>query len=221
MKRTVLFVFSAILLAWQPLSAETDTRYSPVAMNLSAEGWVTAEKALVTVTVNATLDNKQLANINQNVLNKLAKMAPGSKWHITQFNRYQDPSGLERVSIVAQTRLPASQLSALRPNAKRMSVAGEKYQISDIQFTPTLAEIEKVKQTLRQKIYERAQQEIQRLNKVYPARKFKLDSINFTQLSVPAPQQRMMLKAAAAPSLTVSNKQVENAHVVIAAIFNE
>ena len=95
--------------------------------------------------------------------------------------------------------------------------------ISNIQFQPTLAEIEKVRLTLRDELYQKINDEMARLNKVYPQQGYSVHRIDFRGLmsSNPEPQQmnraKVMMAQAETPSLVVSNKLQVSADVIIAA----
>ena len=124
-----------------------------VALQLSAEKWATTKTARVIVNVNAVLKSEALDSFRTQLLKNLAKLADDGAWHITQFYRFQDQSGLERLQVTAEARLPDSALSNLRDGAKTISKPGEQYTISDIQFTPSLEEVEQVKKDVRAQIY--------------------------------------------------------------------
>ena len=216
---------SAYAIVQQPSGKKWSNRapLDKVSMQLSAEQWASTDTALVTVTVDASLGSSDLATIHDQVTQNLTKLSPNVQWHVTQFDRSQGQSGLEQVTIKAQARIPDTNLANIRTQAKAISKPGEKYDISDIAYVPSLAEIEKVKQGLREKIYNSAKAELARLNQVYPQQNFKLYRIRFMYGATPqSPQPRTMVMAvskmdASAASLPVSNKVIMTAKVVFAA----
>lgn len=198
-----------------------------ISLQLSAEQWATSNTAKVMVGINATLNNDQLGTIQSQIMNNLQKIANNVDWHITEFSRSKNQSGLEQLYVQAEARIPESGLVNLRKNATTVSKPGATYSIAAIDFSPSSVEIENVKASLRQEIYNEAQAELQRLNKIYPDEKFHLHTINFINPEpVPMPQMRTMLiaetngNAASAPAaMVVSNKIKLTANVVLASNY--
>lgn len=192
-----------------------------VNFQLSAERWATTDSAKVIVSVNATLDEAALSTAHQTIMGNLKKISPKAAWHITRFNRSKGQSGLEQLQVLAEARLPETELATLRSKAKSISKPGITFRVADIQFTPSQPEMEKTRSTLRAEIYQDANAEIGRLNKAFPQQCYFLNSIKFRG-DAPKPQPRfgmaMMAKGAApsAPPLSVSDKLRVNAEVVLA-----
>lgn len=191
----------------------------------SVEQWVTTKTAEVVVNVNATLNEDQLAQAHVDILNKLNKLA-AADWHVTQFNRSPNESGLEQLLVQAQTRLPETALSDLREKAKKLSKPGETFTIQSITFVPTLAEIEAVRSQLRSQVYTQVQGELTQLNKMYPNQKYVVHQINFNENDVgPQPMARaQVMMAVAAESkdnalpVTVANKIIMMANVDLVSV---
>lgn len=139
-----------------------------IAFNQSAEGWVIAEKALVTLGIDANLDEKALDDLEGKVLSMLKTLSENSKWRLTQHDRSQDQSGLERVHIEAEARLPESALIHVQKNVKKISKPGFNVNVLKIEYRPSNTEIEKVTAQLREDIYRQIKAEIERLNQIYP-----------------------------------------------------
>jgi hypothetical protein len=190
----------------------------------TAEQWVTTQTAEVIVDVNATLNEEQLADAHTDILSKLDELAK-SDWHITQFNRNPNESGLEQLLVEAQTRLPETALSDLREKAKKLSKPGETITIQNIAFEPTTAEIEAVRAQLRTQIYTQVQNELAQLNKMYPNQHYAIHQLSFNG-NGPTPQP-MLQKAVMAMAerssdnampVTVQNKLMMTANVDLAAV---
>ncbi len=198
-----------------------------VQYQLTAEKWATTDTAKVIVSIDSTLNQVALANINQIIMSNLKKIVQKADWHITSFNRSKTQSGLETMRVIAEARIPEKQLSGLRNKAKDVTRPGSTYRIADIQFTPSPADIQNTRAALRQEIYQQVKTELTKLNAVYPGEKFQVNSINFTRMPMPRPMMKnrtMMLaaespSAVAAPQMSVSAKVVQNATVVFAAPF--
>lgn len=214
------------LFIMQPVLA--DTSFEPllnqVTLQLNAEQWVTTKTALVTVGVNASVADGGVEKIQADVLAKLNQISNKSEWHLTSFNRSQDQSGLERLQITAETRLPSAELSGLRAKAKAISKPGETFSLDNIEFTPSADELRDANINLRNDIYQQAKIELANLAKYYPDQKFYLHNVNFLGLvAYPQPQNAMLMKVAASPAksnLSVGDKLQLSATVVLAAAPN-
>lgn len=193
-----------------------------VSFEVSAEQWVTTKTAKVVVAVNAAVNEQQLVNAYGNISQKLQKLMGDSQWHITAFDRTTDKTGLEQLSITAETRLSEANLSTLKEKLKAASKAGETYTIASIDYTPTLAEREAVESALRTQIYNQIKNELVQLNAAYPNQKYSVHSINFMQETAPVPPGPLMLAATANvvnrqanPPAAVSNSLQLRARVVL------
>lgn len=196
-----------------------------VSVHLQAEEWATTTSALVTVNVNAVMQQSDLGQSQKTVMSKLRMISDQATWHITSFSRHKDSSGLERVDIQAEARLPDTELPKLRDRAERVSKAGEKFRVINIQFKPALKDFERTRQNLREKLYSEAREELTRLNKVYGEQKFFLHNISFDGAAPPQPvpfQMKAMMRSADAgmreqvAPLTVGDKVIMNAVVTFA-----
>ena len=193
-----------------------------VTMTLTAKKWVTTESAKVEVGVNATLSNTDLVKARNDILTNLTKIAPG-KWHITQFNRSQDSSGLEKLYVAAQARVSQKLLTNVNVNAKSVSKPGATYRIQNIDFKPSLVEVQKVKEQVRQMLYQQISDELAKLNKQYPAQKYSIHRVSFNLGSAPVVprayktrQMNMAVMAQEAPAISVSNEVQLTAMVTVA-----
>ena len=116
-----LTVFLFCLISTALASAQSTSQQIPypiqpvlhqITFTMTSEQWVSTQNADVFVGVDATLDQNQLATAHTNILDKLNQLAK-TDWHIIQFNRTQNSSGLEQLSVVAQARLPETALSKI------------------------------------------------------------------------------------------------------------
>lgn len=137
-----------------------------VSLSVTAERWVTTNTANLQVTINATLTKKSLAEMRNDILKNLNTIAKAD-WHITQFNRSQDSSGLEKLFVSAEARVNQSVLTGVNQQAKAVSVPGATYRISNIDFSPSDSDVQKVKTQVRQDLYKKVQQEVDTLNAQY------------------------------------------------------
>jgi len=226
MRKVCLAQLLTATLAIFAINAQADVvqpLLNQVNLQMSAEKWATTNTANVTVAVDAALDKLGLTTANVEILKKLQKIANTPDWHITQFVRSQDKTGLEQLHVEAEARLPQNSLSGLRDAAKSISKPGEAYTIDNIDFTPSMAEIEQTAADVRNQIYNNAKQEAARLNQQYPNAHYFLYTIDFispSPISRPGPimmNKMIALPGAAGNGMTVSAKVIQTATVTIAA----
>jgi uncharacterized protein YggE len=203
-----------------------------ITFDLSAEDWVTTKTAHVIITVEAAVSGNNAGSMRADMakaVNDLAK----SDWRLTSFNRSQDQTGLERWSANFETRLPENQLNGLGDTAKKASKAGMQLTVNDIDFSPTIAEMEAARAAVRTQIYKDANDQLAALNAAMPGRTYRISWINFggDDGASPLPHvmrgpvaMGMMMKsnasadAAASQPMERAEKVTLTAHVVYAAI---
>lgn len=190
-----------------------------VVFQVSAKEWVTTQTALLNVTINVTLNNADLVRARADIMDSLNKVAKGD-WHLLQFDRSQDNSGLEKLYVQAQARVDQSALTDIYQNAKSVSMPGANYQISGVEFKPSLEETQQVKAKVREKLYQQINDELARMNKAYPAQHYSVSNLIFVQgdnvvqpQAYEAKQMNVMAMASAPAPLTVSNELVLTAMV--------
>lgn len=212
-KMTVVILFMLLnCIAWSS-SEQSDIALDKVMFRVAAKQWVSTETALLTVTINATLNNADLVQARADIMTRLSKIAKG-EWHLTQFDRSQDSSGLEKLFVEAQARIPQADLTDIYKNAKDVSKPGASYTVTGVEFKPSLQEIEGIKAALRTKLYQLVNDELARINKEYASQKYTvsrlylIDGDTVPQEAYAARKMNVMTVAAAspAPMLTVSNE---------------
>ncbi len=191
-----------------------------IALQLTSKQWVTTDSALVAAEINASLTQRDLSKARADIMDKLAKIAQGD-WHIVQFNRSQDSSGLEKLFVSAEVRVSQSALNNLYQNAKKVSSPGATYTIATIDFKPSLAETERVKSQLRTRLYQMVNDEIARLNKVYSLQNYSLHRLylvdgNVAPINPMMHEKQLLTLVRSAPNLSVSNEVTMHAFVEIA-----
>ncbi|WP_028387569.1 hypothetical protein [Legionella fairfieldensis] len=198
-----------------------------VVFQVSAKQWVTTQTALLTVAINATLSNADLVKARADIMSNLTKIATGD-WQLTQFDRSQDSSGLEKLYVVAQARIPQAGLTDIYKHAKDVSKPGATYEIGSVEFKPGLAEIQQAKSQLREQLYQQVNNELSRLNKAYATQNYSVNRIIFFDGEPVLPLAKayfndqqintavMTAAATPAPPVTVSNELVMGAVVELA-----
>ena len=168
----LLLFYSSIVVAASNDRCGDDFQLNQITFIESAERWVVAEKALVTVSIDANLDQTGIGRLQDDIMAKLKALSSSTQWRITQNYRRQDQSGLESVHAEAQARLPESQLVGLRQQADKISKPGFKINVSGIEYRPTNAETEQVKRQVRNDLYEQVKTELDSINKMYPKQRY-------------------------------------------------
>ncbi|MBA2711246.1 MAG: hypothetical protein H0U57_11720 [Tatlockia sp.] len=195
-----------------------------VVFQVSAKQWVSTQSALLTVNINATLSNADLVQVRADIMKNLNQVAAG-EWQITQFERSQDSSGLEKLFVAAQARIPQANLTNIYNNAKTVTKPGATYDVSAVEFKPSLDEIQLIKTQLRERLYNQISQELERLNKVYNNQKYSVNRIFFfdgdqnlpmAKAYQPAELRTASYTAVAAAPLAVSNELIMGALVELA-----
>lgn len=219
-------VIIALLTFFVSISAWSDDDFerllNTVTLQLSAEQWVKTQSALVTVGVNANVAGSALDKVQSSVLAKLLQVSNKGEWHIISFNRSLDQSGLERVQMSAQARLPSSDLGGLRDRAKAVSKPGETFTLDNVEFTPSEAEIREANAALRLQVYQQAKNEMANLAKLYPGQNYFIHTIDFVGSSVSVAEngrmvpQAMYVKVGSGSPITVGNKLSVMATVIVA-----
>lgn len=221
MKKIAGMLFLSLL---SPVSMAGHMPLDKVMFQISAKQWVSTQSALLTVNVNATLNNADLVKARSDIMDHLNKIAIG-EWHVTRFDRSQDSSGLEKLYVEAQTRVPQSSLTSIYQNAKGVSRPGATYSINGIEFKPDLQEIQQVKAQLREKLYQQVNDEMSRLNKTYSSQHYTVNQLLVIDGDMPqqtdlqSKRMNVEMLAAAAPMaapVAVSNELVMSALVVAA-----
>lgn len=226
MANKILLIFILSLgLASMAFADQAPPILSKVNFQLTAEKWLSTDSAKVYVSVDAILPAAGMPALRNEINQGLKKIADGD-WHITTFNRSQTAAGVENVSAMAEVRLKENQLNNLHEIAQQISKTGLQFKIQNIDYSPTLTEIEKTKAALRDEIYQQASSEVSHLNQIYPNEKFMIYDISFNSVPEPVlPQAMMMARTlvtggtqAAGESMQVSQQLYVNASVTVAAI---
>ncbi|HEU0118513.1 MAG TPA: hypothetical protein VFR09_07760 [Alphaproteobacteria bacterium] len=203
-----------------------------VVFDVSGEDWVMTKTAHVTVNVEAAVNGNNAGSMRNDMVKAVNDLSKGD-WRLTAFNRSQDSTGLERWSSTFEARLPENQLNGLEDSAKKLSKVGMQMTVGDINFSPTLDEMEAARGGLRTKIFKEVSDQLTALNSTLPGRNYRIAMINFSgtgdePMPVAMPRvvrgQAMMMAAnssapmpAATPPMERAEKIEMTARVVFAA----
>lgn len=227
-----LVIATIAFLSLVPLaSAETMRAQYPlqdqVIINLTKEGWVKTDTARVSVFVDLVQQAETADALKNKINGSLASLAKEVDWRITSSSQRLDQTGLNRWYVTAEARIQEKNIAGLQDRAKDVSSPGYKVGISNVDFTPSLAEFETLRSELRADIYALAVAEAARLNTAMPGQDYHVRKVDFVQQHPVmhmenARAQNMMVKSAAdsggagaSAQLLVSVKQTVSAHVVL------
>lgn len=159
-----------------------------VVLSQSTESWVETSTPRVTVRVEMAMDQKN-SSVSRTEMNSALQKLAKADWRIVALDRGRDETGMERWSVEAEARLPENMTAGLFDKSRKVSRTGMQLYIDDISFDPTRAELEAARAKLRAKLYKTAMDELARLNKEVPNRKWRIGAIDFTgTMGVASPQ---------------------------------
>ena len=184
-----LILFSVGAMAEKPSLVQPVAPYprlNKIQFQVVAEQWVETETAKVIVSVDANVGQEALDKLQSDVVSNLNKLSKSS-WRMTQYRRNQDQSGLEKVHIELEARLPEAQLATLRSRAKSLSKPGIKYRVMNISYSPSVADTEAARETLRENLYKEIGAEIKELKSIYADQAYYVHSIQFVSDGMPIP----------------------------------
>jgi len=189
-----------------------------VLFQMSTKQWVTTQTALLNININVTLNTSDLVQARSEIMSSLNKIAKGD-WHLLQFDRSQDNSGLEKLYVQAQVRVDQSALTGIYQNTKAVSKPGAQYTVNGVDFKPSLEEAQSVRAKIREQLYQQVNEELARMNKAYPQQNYSVTNLIFVEGSDNVLQPRayeakamntMVMQSA---PLTVSNELIMTAVV--------
>lgn len=216
-----LLTISMVFFSTMSFADGAPIRLNKVSLQFQAQQWVSTKTAKVIVGVNATAANKTISALRERILKQLSKLDVAQKWHVINFNRSEDQSGLIRLRMQLSARIPNDQLAKLMQQLKSFTQAGRQYRILAVDFAPGFQTIERAKANLRQKIYQKIKQEMVKLNQIYSKQHFFVYRIRFltltpiaaTMTSFRTPQTLVKSR------LSVSNRMQLGAQVVLASMI--
>lgn len=228
MKRVLHFfaltVLSSVVFSQETLPPfPTQLILDKITFQTSAKQWVTTQTALLSVDINVALNNSDLVKTRNDIMSNLNKITQGD-WHLVQFNRSQDSSGLEKLYVQAQARVAQSSLVDVYQKAKSISKPGAQYTINGIEFKPSLEETQAVRATIRKQLYQQVSDELTRINRAYPNQNYTVSNLVITDTDNPQPpiayqaklMNTMAITGAAPAPLSVSNELILTAYVEVA-----
>lgn len=159
MKKLLTLIMGMMIFTTAWADDDLSQLLNKISFPLRVEKWVTTKTANVFVAVNSAVSDAGIEKVQGQVLNQLMQLSAQGEWHIVSYTRQQDKSGLESIQIMAEARLPQTELGGLRDKAKSMSKPGNTYTIENVAFTPSDDEITQAQVMMRGMIYQQARLE--------------------------------------------------------------
>jgi len=211
MRLTLAALLALIIVAVAPAKADDAgpvTRQGPaddeVVLVLEVEDWVETTSATVRVTADLAVESGAFGAARADLVATLTGFGIDTTWRIVSFAKRADDAGYERWSVTAEARVPEAALSDLSAKAKGATKPGRALRVSDIDYSPTLAEREAVTDGLRARVYARVAKEIAALDAAFTDRAFRIRLVDFTQSFRPMPKaaqaEMRLMRADAAPT---------------------
>ena len=172
---------ACLVLATAAASTSLAMRGAPlpsIVYQINREAVVKTTTAEVTVVINSVVDSSHYDKARQDMLTRLQQLLSGD-WRVTQFDRQQDQSGLERVIARASLRTEESRLSGIRDKAKNVSRPGQQYDVERIDFTPSVAEVEAARTQLRLAMIQEVNTQLVEINKQFSGQPYRLQRLSF------------------------------------------
>ena len=145
-------------------------------IKLKEEAWVQATDVGLKLSVSTTGKSEELAKKRSELMANLKKLADTS-WHVTNYARSEDKTGLERNTIFVEARVKESKLGSITSQIKKMNKPGVKYEIDDVDFVPSTEAKQQVRQMLRERLYKRSKEEIKRASNLLGESQLEIKSI--------------------------------------------
>ncbi len=206
-----------LALALVLVSFAQEIKDSHMVLELSAEEWVRVEKVRVGIGFEIAGREDEINRLRREVPNTLKSLSQ-QEWFITSYSVFQDHSGLTRLSLVAQTHLPETELYGLYDKVKRLSKAGYAVRVAFVDYSPSVSDRERALATAREKIYRMAQEEAKRVSREL-GKNYMVYSVNFTSKPIPTAEERtikaMSVREEEAPSLPRAEKVLVRALVIL------
>ena len=122
----VIHLLAIILFSFSISNSAFAKEHKPVVNQIiyqvTAEEWVDSNTAKVVVALNASLDQKGLDEVRNNMQAKLKKIIPNVTWRIIRFDQSKNQTDLESVNAQAEARVGAGRQD--RPSRHQPHRAG-------------------------------------------------------------------------------------------------
>ena len=157
-----------------------------IAMTLEGEAWVETHEPKVIFQVNGHLAPSSKGGLYDNFKKDWAQLTSNAtEAHIIQWEQQGEASGLETLGIQGEISLEANQVDVLKKKINELSKPGMNYKILSIQYVPCLKDREKARSLVREKIYERIEEELNHINQRNPRTPYHMSHVYFSQTPQP------------------------------------
>jgi hypothetical protein len=138
---------------------------SNITLSVTVDEFVVAETVKLIFSAQLALSGEFATVDPKNTVLESAKSIYDGDWYVTSSNRHEGPGGIEVVNYTLNVRVKDSAISAAKQKLEEANVRkGLRFELSELDYTPTQAQLEEANKELRKKIYSRANDELAILN---------------------------------------------------------
>ncbi|MEM6901647.1 MAG: hypothetical protein AAF556_00230 [Pseudomonadota bacterium] len=207
--------------AAEPSSIKTgDT----IALALKFEEWAEPKTALVTARIGVVTQQNQAGLIQARMKAVSEQASNHAAWRLARLQPAAGARGAALWQGIMETRMTPNELGRMEAALRDYRNGGgdASFAIERIDFSPTLAEKQAVRATLRAQAYHQAARELQQLNSAFPDKRYRIASISFADEEandfINAPLSQILGDAAARPrAVTSPRREGEASHIMLTA----
>ena len=120
-----------LLITSSEIFAECKDTLQPnqVIFDVKAEKYVDAKYTRVVLSVDATFNNTNLADVRKQITSYLNLISPGTTWNNIGFNIFQNDTGMNQLRMEVEARLDEKALSQLNNRVKDISKPGINFKV--------------------------------------------------------------------------------------------
>lgn len=229
-RHLILAIALLALLPWQPPGQALANDPSSIktgdtiALALKFEEWAEPKTALVTARIGVVTEQNQagLIRARMKAISETASNHTG--WRLARLQPAAGARGAALWQGIMESRMTPDELGRMEMALRsyRNSANAASFAIERIDFSPTLAEKQAVRATLRAQAYHQAARELQQLNTAFPDKRYRIASISFADEEAEdflnAPLTQILGDAAARPrAVTSSRREGEASHIMLTA----
>lgn len=158
------------------------TRDDVINIVVNVEDWISSQEADVQLTVNMAVDDgMDTKAVIEQAFDEILK---GNDWKVIDLTQFEDSTKMTKLNATIYARLDEQLLSNLEDYIKEIIKPGLQIQVSSIDFTPTLAEMEDFNHKLRKEVYDKIKDEIALLHEVNSGQKWRVGQVSFNDVAL-------------------------------------
>lgn len=184
--RHVWLMALAITLALTTTVAQAQTpstlqANNTIILDLEFEDWAEPKTALVSARIGVITQQTQSGLIQARIKAVAEDASSHQAWRLAQLRPAGGARGAALWQAMVETRMTPDELGRLERALSNYTNGDGRgsFMIERIDFSPTLAEIQAIRASLRAQAYQQAAREIRQLNLAFPDKKYRIATITF------------------------------------------